>query len=118
MLIRNYLEMPTKGEVIHNGEGICQHVTVFRNEDIDAPMRFINYTVLPPNASFGMHRHRNDNEFYVVLSGEGVYYQDGEEQAVRQGDIMMNPPHGTHGIRNTGCCEMALLVFECDSGNE
>lgn len=117
MLIRNFLKLPTKDEVIHEGEGLCRHVTVFSDEEMNAPLRFINYTVLPPNASFGMHRHGNDNEFYVVLSGAGIYYQDGEESPVQQGDIMMNSPYGTHGIRNTGGEEMALLVFECEAGN-
>ena len=114
MLIRNFLNIPLKDEVIHEGEGLCRHAMVFGDSDIQAPVRFINYTVLPPKASFGIHRHGNDNEFYVVLSGEGVYYQDGEEQCVSTGDIMMNSPHGAHGIRNTGDTDMALIVFECE----
>ena len=113
MLIHNFLETPLVKESIHGGEGLCRHATIFRGDEIDAPIRFINYTILPPGATFGMHKHGNDNEFYVVLQGEGVYCQDEEEQAVHQGDIMMNALHGTHGIRNTGSGEMALLVFEC-----
>lgn len=113
MLIHNFLETPLKQESIHGGEGLCRHATIFRGDEIDAPIRFINYTILPPGATFGLHKHGSDNEFYVVLSGSGVYCQDGEEQPVHQGDIMMNALHGTHGIRNTGSGEMALLVFEC-----
>ena len=113
MLIRNYLNTPLRDEVVHEGEGFCKHCTVFYDKEIDAPIRFINYTIIPPNASFGLHKHGLDNEFYVVLSGEGIYYQNDEEQPVRKGDIMMNALNGTHGLRNTGSEEMELLVFEC-----
>jgi len=118
MLIHNFLETPLVQECIHEGEGLCRHATIFRGDEIDAPIRFINYTILPPKATFGLHKHGNDNEFYVVLSGEGVYCQDGEEAPVKQGDIMMNALYGTHGIRNTGSGEMALLVFECVKGED
>ena len=77
-----------------------------------APVSFINYTIIPPGASFGPHRHGDDNEFYVVLDGEGVYTQDGTDTPVAAGDIIMNPAGGTHGIRNTGDRDMPLLVFE------
>ncbi len=112
MLVRNFLEMELKDECIHEGVGLCRHTTAIDGKEIDAPVRFINYTVLPPKCTFGAHKHGNDNEFYVVLSGEGVYEEDGKEFPVKKGDIMMNAPFGTHGIRNTGEEEMALLVFE------
>lgn len=114
MLIHNFLTTPLYAESIHGGEGLCRHATIFPGSEIDAPIQFINYTILPPQASFGLHKHGSNNEFYIVLSGEGVYTQDGEDRPVHTGDIMMNVPHGTHGIRNTGSEDMALLVLECD----
>ena len=112
MKIRNFLEAGLKEERIHEGSGLCRHAVVFEGEEIDAPVRFINYTVIPPRGSFGMHRHGNDNEFYVVLSGRGIYRQGDEEREVKKGDIMMNAPFETHGLNNTGECDMELLVFE------
>lgn len=111
-MIKNFLELDLKDEVIHDGIGMCRHSTVFRNEEIEAPVRFINYTVIPPSGSFGLHSHGNDNEFYIVLSGEGVYEQNGVKTKVKKGDIMMNTPFGTHGITNTGEADMELLVIE------
>ena len=111
-LIHNYLKTPLREESIHGGIGLCRHATVFRGEEIQAPVRFINYTVVPPQASFGAHLHGNDNEFYVVLAGSGIYTQDGEDLPVEAGDIIMNPPFGTHAIRNAGTTDMSLLVFE------
>lgn len=117
MKIHNFLELELEDVVIHEGKGLCRHSTVFAEEEMDAPVRFINYTVIPPAASFGDHKHGNDNEFYVILSGEGVYRQDGEETRVKKGDIIMNAPFGTHGIENTGEVDMEVLVFEVVAGN-
>ena len=116
MLIHNFLTAPKKPEPIHGGDGLCPHATVFSGSEINAPVQFINYTILPPGASFGLHTHGNDNEFYVVLAGEGVYQQEGQEQTVKKGDIMMNAPFAAHGIRNTGSVDLELLVFEVTMG--
>ena len=112
MKIHNFLEQEMMEEVIHGGEGQCRHCVVFHEEEMEAPVRFINYTVIPPFGSFGLHKHGNDNEFYVILNGEGVYEEDGVEAKVKKGDIIMNAPMGNHGIRNTGENNMEVLVFE------
>ena len=112
MLIRNYLETPLADECIHGGIGLCRHAGIFTDKDIDAPVRFINYTILPPGTTFGLHKHGSDNEFYVVLEGEGIYTEDGQDAPVHAGDIIMNAPGGCHGIRNTTDTDMKLLVFE------
>ncbi len=112
MTIHNYLKAQLRVERIHDGQGLCPHAMVFSGDEIDAPVQFINYTIIPPGASFGPHEHGRDNEFYVVLSGSGVYSENGKETAVEAGDIIMNTPCGIHGIRNTGNEDMPLLVFE------
>ena len=112
MLIHNYLKASLTPERIHEGEGVCPHATIFPGSEIDAPVQFINYTIIPPGCSFGLHAHGSDNEFYVVLAGNGIYTQNGEEAVVEAGDIIMNAPYDVHGIRNTGNVDMPLLVFE------
>ena len=112
MTIHNFLKAQLHAERIHDGEGLCPHSMVFSGDEIDAPVQFINYTIIPPGASFGLHEHGRDNEFYVVLSGSGIYSEDGKETAVEAGDIIMNALQGVHGIRNTGSEDMPLLVFE------
>lgn len=111
-LIRNFLEVPLKPEAIHGGQGLCPHACVIRAEELDTPLRFVNYTVLPPQASFGDHVHGDDNELYIVLEGEGVYTVNGKASPVKTGDILVNPRFATHAIENTGKTDMRLLVME------
>ena len=112
MIVRNFLNAPLTAECIHEGEGLCPHCQIFFPEDLESPIRFINYTVIPPACSFGQHKHGDDNEFYVILEGSGEYTEDGNTVRVAAGDILMNARFASHGIRNTGDIDMRILVFE------
>jgi len=69
--------------------------------------------LLPPGASIGLHRHRDDEEeFYLVLEGTGTMRCDGEEFPVRPGELVRNPPGGAHTLRNTGDVPLRIFVFE------
>lgn len=72
------------------------------------PARFVVYE-LPPGASEGVHVHHRDNrnghgafdEFYYIVSGEGVMAIDGQSVPVRAGDHVHAPLEIAHGIENT-----------------
>lgn len=112
MIIHNFLKAEQTLERIHNGEGLCNHSNVFKEDDFQAPIRFLNYTIVPPGGSLGLHKHGDDNELYILLEGKGVYTEDGTEQEVETGDVMLNAPYAEHAIRNTGTEPMRMLVLE------
>jgi mannose-6-phosphate isomerase-like protein (cupin superfamily) len=112
MKTANFLKQPLKEERIHEGIGLCKHVQVFSEDDFSTPVRFLNYTVIPPNASFGLHKHENDNEVYIILEGNGTYIFNQEVKNVQAGDIMINEPFSEHSLVNDGESDMRLLVFE------
>ena len=70
------------------------------------------YGPLPPGTSIGKHRHGQDEELYLVLEGEGLMELDGVEFPVRPGSVILNKPHGTHGLRNTSQAVLKLFVVE------
>lgn len=79
-------------------------------------MEFFHYTVLPPGTSIGLHTHKNDEEFYVVLEGEGEMEVNGVKEMVTAGSVIMNEPFGSHALRNVSETEaLRLLVFEVKS---
>lgn len=57
---------------------------------------------LEPGASIGYHPHTSDEEVYFIMSGEGLYCEEGESLAVKAGDIMLCRKGRSHGIENTG----------------
>jgi mannose-6-phosphate isomerase-like protein (cupin superfamily) len=97
----------------HDGDGHILFSRVASAAALAGGLNFIDYAVVPPGASIGRHRHRADEEeFYLVLSGEGLLFRDGEELAVRAGDLVRNRPGGEHGLRVVGAEPLRLFVFE------
>jgi mannose-6-phosphate isomerase-like protein (cupin superfamily) len=64
---------------------------------------------LEPGQSTQRHFHRQSEEIYVVLDGEGDLEIDGETRRVGPGDAALIPPGAWHVIRAVGalrflCC--------------
>jgi mannose-6-phosphate isomerase-like protein (cupin superfamily) len=82
-------------------------------------IRFIDLSVLGPGADIGCHTHARDNEeLYVIVSGKGLMSLDGEEFEVGPGDVVVNRPGGTHGLKNTGDEELRMVVIEVGAESE
>ncbi|MCE5202146.1 MAG: cupin domain-containing protein [Synergistaceae bacterium] len=57
---------------------------------------------LDPCASVGYHKHSDDEEVYFIMSGDGLYCEEGVEEKVSVGDIRLCRRGNSHGIRNIG----------------
>ncbi|MBK8977789.1 MAG: cupin domain-containing protein [Planctomycetes bacterium] len=96
----------------HGGDGRIGFHRAFQDSDFASPVRFIDYAVLPPGTSIGRHRHGADEEIYLVLSGVGRMYRDGENFEVGPGTVIVNRSFGEHGLRNVGEEPLRLFVVE------
>lgn len=74
----------------------------------------MNYAELPPHTSIGYHRHRQDEEIYVILEGQGRMTVNEEVREVRQGDVLINRPEWAHSLENHTDEVLKVLVFEVD----
>ena len=110
-MIRNFLEaVPTLANC-HDGIGEIKIADLF--DSFSTSMQFFHYTVLPAGTSIGLHKHENDEEFYVILEGTGEMELDGTLHIVKAGDIIKNRPFGSHSLKNTSDSnELRILVFE------
>lgn len=57
---------------------------------------------LEPGASVGYHVHEDDEEVYNIVSGRGLYSDNGTEIEVGPGDVTLAPKGTGHGLKNTG----------------
>lgn len=111
--IRNYLQSPLEDlPNCHDGVGVLKNITLFSKEDFQSPLRFLNYTILPPGTTIGVHPHGNDEEIYIILEGNGQMTLDGDSFPVQAGSVILNRPFGEHGLDNTSDTVMKILVFE------
>ena len=64
---------------------------------------------VPPGGSTLLHRHRESEELYHILSGIGRMTLGDEEFSIAPGDTLLIPPGTTHCLRNTGIKPLRLL---------
>ncbi len=91
---------------VHDGQGEIA-IKYFRAEGTLPPDLMLIYDILP-GGSEGVHTHNigdeemgSYDEFYYILSGEGVMEIDGELVPVKPGDHVVTPNGVAHGIANT-----------------
>ncbi len=65
---------------------------------------------LDPGSSIGYHIHENDEEMYQVLSGNGLYSDNGRDVEIKRGDVMVCPRGEGHSITNTGDAPLIFLA--------
>lgn len=97
----------------HGGKGNILFTTIAASNKLDGPCNFIDYAEIPPGCTIGKHHHGLDEEeFYLVLGGEGEMWMDGEVFCVEAGDLIRNKPGGTHSLANVGSEVIRLLVIQ------
>jgi len=108
----NLNNLPLETVAAHEGEGKILFNRVFGEQAFQGPWNFVDYAVLPPGASIGIHAHGDNEELYLVLQGEGIMHLDGEEFPVKEGSVVLNRPGGTHGLRNESQDLLKIFVVE------
>ncbi len=109
----NLNELPWTDVVAHGGEGRIRFHRIADDGATRGACHFIDVAEIPPGGSIGRHTHaEHEEEFYLVLSGWGDMWRDGESFPVRAGDVIRNRPGGSHGLKNPGPEPLRIFVFE------
>lgn len=59
------------------------------------------------------HHHKQNEEVYIVLKGQGVFLLNGEEVEVSSGSMVQVAPQVSRSIR---CCGQKAMVYICIQG--
>lgn len=68
-------------------------------------------TVKPGQAVHKAHRHAEE-EYMVLVEGEGRWHLEGKEVPARTGDVVYTAPWAMHGLTNTGDKPLTFLVIK------
>ncbi|HZK53702.1 MAG TPA: cupin domain-containing protein [Desulfosporosinus sp.] len=97
------------------GELQITHFLEVDNNEFNGKGRLFAKNVLAPGTSIGLHEHTGDTETYVILSGEGLVNDKGDQKAVKSGDVIVTKNGEKHSIENTGTMNLeflALILFD------
>ena len=101
-----------KSEIRDNmrgGEGSIS-ITHLAEKDVLPHGRLMADIIIPVGASIGEHEHNDETEFYIILDGEGVVCDNGEDQSVIAGEVVVTPHGSSHSIRNTGSVPLKMIA--------
>jgi mannose-6-phosphate isomerase-like protein (cupin superfamily) len=95
------------GAAPHNGPGRSTGYSFF--EKAEGFKQVFRKRVLHPGAAIGYHLQKED-EVYYILSGTGVMQMNGNEFPVKAGDAILTRPGSSHGLKQTGKDDLALII--------
>lgn len=104
-----------KVENMHGGEG---HVIIKRlldEKQLNGKCGLYAEVTIEPGCSLGYHEHHGESETYYILSGKGIYSDNGTLRMVEAGDVTFTPDGKGHALTNSGDEDlvfMALIIFD------
>lgn len=73
---------------------------------------YVHRTTLPVGGQVGEHPHNGNEQFYLVLEGEGEVTLCGNKYPVKPWCLALIRDGGSHGIRNTGNTPLTYVCVE------
>ncbi len=82
-------------------------------EEMSQKGRVFGHTTVYPGSEIGYHIHTGDSETYYILSGKGLYNDNGTEVEIGAGDVTYCAPGEGHGLKCLGNepVEMIALIL-------
>ena len=65
-------------------------------------VRMFGFAELLPGQEIKYHAHAGESETYYILSGHGLYNDNGKETEIFPGSVTFTPSGNSHGMKNTG----------------
>lgn len=105
-------------EAPQNGSGVVTMRHIISQEEMCGKGRLFAHMVVPPGASFGLHRHIDEVEPYYILKGHGDFTdEDGTVTNVGPGDCCLIHEGGSHAIKNNGDEDLEFIALIYNVGD-
>lgn len=86
---------------------------VFGGQAVKATGGEFSFQMFQPGTETGfLHAHKQHEELYFFLSGEGEFQVDGHVFAVREGSVVRVAPAGERSVRNNGAEPLVMLCVQ------
>jgi quercetin dioxygenase-like cupin family protein len=103
-------EVPLVGGLVANQGWVDMQVQFLIDKAQAGSENFLlGWTVLPLRARHARHLHRNADEFFIVLEGNGRIFTDQGTEPATKGDVIFTPRGRWHGFDNTGDVDVVLV---------
>ena len=91
---------------------------VFAGSALKATGSEISFQYLNPGEGTPfLHSHKQHEELYVIVKGEGEYQVDGNVFPVSEGTVVRVAPDGVRALRNNGKEAMVMMCVQYRAGS-
>lgn len=96
---------------MRGGKGTPEITRFLEGSEFHGKGRLFGKIVIKPGDSIGFHQHVGECETFYILSGEGLYNDNGNEYKVAKGDILYTDNNESHSIENIGDGDLELIAL-------
>jgi mannose-6-phosphate isomerase-like protein (cupin superfamily) len=90
---------------------------VFVGEILKSTGCEVSFQILPPKFDKPfLHKHKNHEEMYIFLKGEGQFQVDGKVFDIKEGSIIRIAPDGSRAWRNNSNGPMIFICIQSMAG--
>ncbi len=102
-------------ENLCGGKGITTFKYLLGEKELNKKCGMFAELTVERGGSIGYHEHHGESETYYILSGRGLYNDNGTEREVGPGEVTYTPSGSGHGIVNIGDGDLVfigLIIYE------
>ena len=96
----------------HNGIGPIEFRRLLSVNDFVALVDFVDFTVIPPRSTIGIHEHNGNEEAYLIASGNPLVTVEGEQRRLQPGSVAVVRSGQSHGLLNDTDEEVRIFVVQ------
>ena len=115
-MVKKGSELPiVRNEHMRGGDGTVILHNLLSTDEFHGKGRLFSQITVNQGCSVGYHEHHGESEVYFVLSGNGLFNDNGREVPVAAGDVTVTSSGEGHGMACVGSQPlelMALILFD------
>ena len=100
-----------RAEHVNGGAGHLLKEALILPEQMGEHCSMFSRVTLEAGCALGYHEHHGETETYYILSGNGIYNDNGTDVEVEAGDVTFCEDGCGHGLRNCGDDDLSFVAL-------
>lgn len=96
----------------HGGSGPIVFRRLLESTAFEAPVDFVDYTIVPPGTVIGRHQHVGNEEMYFVVAGRPLVTVESDAQRLAAGSLSIVRNGQSHELINDTTEDVIILVVQ------
>ena len=98
-------------ERVNGGAGFIMKEALLSAEELGEYCKMFSQVTIRPGCELGHHEHHGETEAYYILSGKGMYDDNGRALEAEPGDVFFCRDGEGHGIKNNGREDLVFIAL-------